>query len=226
MSPAMNPAYFLTGTDTEIGKTFITCALLQRAGRAGLKAVGLKPVAAGTDANGRNEDVEQIRAASTLALADEIINPYCFTAAIAPHIAAAEEGRRIDFAVIRAACAEACAVADLVIVEGAGGFRIPLGADGDSADLAVALDLPVILVVGMRLGCISHALLTAEAIVGRGLKLAGWVANRIDPAMARFEENLATLRELLPAPLLGVVPHAPTGGAAGAGEYLDLTFAS
>lgn len=215
----MSPAYFLTGTDTEIGKTFITCALLQRARRAGLQAAGLKPIAAGTDAAGRNEDVEQIRAASNVVLPDEIVNPYCFAAAIAPHIAAAEEGRRIDFSVIRAACAEARAAADLVIVEGAGGFRIPLGSDGDSADLAVALGLPVILVVGMRLGCISHALLTAEAIVGRGLELAGWVANRIDPAMARFDENLATLRDLLPAPLLGVVPHGPAGGAA---EFLNL----
>lgn len=218
----MSPAYFLTGTDTEIGKTFITCALLHRARHAGLKAAGLKPIAAGTDAAGRNEDVEQIRAASDVRLADEIVNPYCFAAAIAPHIAAAEEGRHIEFPVIRAACDRARAAAGLVIVEGAGGFRIPLGADGDSADLAIALDLPVILVVGMRLGCISHALLTAEAIVGRGLKLAGWVANRIDPAMSRFDENLATLRDLLPAPLLGVVPYAPADGAAGAAQFLNL----
>jgi dethiobiotin synthetase len=218
----MSEAYFLTGTDTEIGKTFITCALLHRASRDGLPAAGLKPVAAGTDATGKNEDVEQIRAASNVLLPDEIINPYCFAAAIAPHIAAAEEGRPIDFAVIKAACTEARAAADLLIVEGAGGFRIPLCADGDSADLAVALGLPVILVVGMRLGCISHALLTVEAIIGRGLKLAGWVANRIDPAMSRFDENLATLQGLLPAPLLGVVPHAPANGAVGAAGFLNL----
>lgn len=218
----MNPAYFLTGTDTEIGKTFITCALLHRARRAGLRAAGLKPVAAGTGSDGKNEDVEQIRAASMLTLPDTVINPYCFAAAIAPHIAAEEEGRVIDFAVIGKACAEARATADLLIVEGAGGFRIPLGPDGDSADLAVALGLPVILVVGMRLGCISHALLTAEAVLARGLPLAGWVANRIDPAMSRCAENLATLRGLLPAPLLGVVPYAPAAGAAGAAEFLNL----
>ncbi|MCB4361460.1 dethiobiotin synthase [Quatrionicoccus australiensis] len=218
----MKKAYFLTGTDTEIGKTFITCALLHRAAQDGQKAAGLKPVAAGTDAAGQNEDVEQILAASNLALPRDIVNPYCFAAAIAPHIAAAEAGRNIDFAVIKASCAEAMAAADFLVVEGAGGFRIPLGVDRDSADLAVDLGLPVILVVGMRLGCISHALLTAEAIVGRGLRLAGWVANRIDPAMSRFAENLATLQELLPAPLLGVVPHAPEGGAAGAASFLNL----
>jgi len=218
----MNSAYFLTGTDTEIGKTFITCALLHRAGRTGLRAAGLKPVAAGTDAGGRNEDVEQIRAASNVALPEAVINPYCFAAAIAPHIAAAEEGRHIDFAVIQAAFDQARTAADLLIVEGAGGFRIPLGKDGDSADLAVRLGLPVIVVVGMRLGCISHALLTAEAVLGRGLKLAGWVANHIDPAMSRFAENLATLQALMPAPLLGVVPHGPAGGAAGASEFLTL----
>ena len=222
----MKTAYFLTGTDTEIGKTFITCALLERAAQAGLKAAGLKPVAAGTDAAGQNEDVEQILAASNLMLPRDIVNPYCFTAAIAPHIAAAEEGRRIDFAVIKAACAQAMAAADFLVVEGAGGFRIPLDGDRDSADLAVDLGLPVILVVGMRLGCISHALLTAEAIVGRGLKLAGWVANRIDPAMTRFDENLATLQALLPAPLLGVVPHAPADGATGAADFLVLPGAA
>ena len=221
----MNPAYFLTGTDTEIGKTFITCALLQHAAQRGIRASGVKPVAAGTDADGRNDDVENIRAASTVALADDILNPYCFSAAIAPHIAASEEGRPIEFATIQRACRQAMQQADLVIVEGVGGFRVPLGGDGDSADLAVALALPVILVVGMRLGCINHALLTAEAIAARGLTLAGWVANRIDPAMARFDENLATLQTLLPAPLLGVVPHNPAGGSAGAAAFLQLPTA-
>jgi dethiobiotin synthetase len=218
----MTTAYFLTGTDTEIGKTFITCALLQRAARDGRRAAGLKPVAAGTDAQGRNEDVEQIRAASNIVLPDEVINPYCFTAAIAPHIAAAEEGRRIEFAPILAARDRAVQEAELVIVEGVGGFRVPLGSDGDSADLARALGLPVILVVGMRLGCISHALLSAEAIAARGLQLAGWVANRIDPAMARFEDNLATLRQRLPAPLLGCVPHDPTRDPAVAADFLEF----
>nr|MBL8411193.1 dethiobiotin synthase [Dechloromonas sp.] len=218
----MNQAYFLTGTDTEIGKTFITCALLRHAAERGLRAAGIKPVAAGTGAEGRNEDVENIRAAASIALPDETLNPYCFRAAVAPHIAAAEEGVRIDFGRIADGVNNGRKLTDLLIVEGVGGFRVPLGPDGDSADLAVRLGLPVIFVVGMRLGCINHALLSAEAIAARGLPIAGWVANRIDPAMSRFEENLATLENLLPAPLLGVVPHAPLGGNAGAAGHLRL----
>ncbi|MGB7502704.1 MAG: dethiobiotin synthase [Azonexus sp.] len=227
----MSHAYFLTGTDTEIGKTFITCALLHRARQLGMKAAGLKPVAAGTDAAGKNEDVESIRAASNVALPPQIINPYCFAPAIAPHLAAAEAGVSIDFARIAAACACARAQADLLIVEGAGGFRVPLGVDRtpgalpsgrDTADLAVALALPVILVVGLRLGCINHALLTAEAIAARGLTLAGWVANRIDPAMTRADENIAALRERLGAPLLGIVPYLPGGNPAAAACHLKL----
>ncbi|MDP3137824.1 MAG: dethiobiotin synthase [Azonexus sp.] len=218
----MNQAYFLTGTDTEIGKTFITCALLHRATQLGLKAAGVKPIAAGTDALGDNEDVENILAASNVTLAREITNSYCFKAAVAPHIAAAEEGISIDFATIRAACNSAIEQADLVIIEGVGGFCVPLGVDRNSADLAVALGLPVILVIGLRLGCINHALLTAEAIKARGLPIAGWVANQIDPVMPRFEENLATLKALLPAPLLGVVPYNAAGGSAAAASLLQL----
>lgn len=221
----MSPAYFLTGTDTEIGKTFITCALLHRARLDGLRAAGLKPIAAGTDAHGLNDDVENIRAANSIELPRPLINPYCFAPPIAPHIAAAEAGVTIDFAPIRAACATARQQADLVIVEGVGGFCVPLGDDLGSDDLAVALGLPVILVVGMRLGCISHALLTAEAIAARGLNLVGWVANRIDPAMSRFEENLAALQSRLPAPLLGVVPHDAAGGPQGAAAHLRLPAA-
>jgi len=218
----MNQAYFLTGTDTEIGKTFITCALLHHAAGRGLRAAGIKPVAAGTDAEGRNEDVENIRAAASVALPDTTLNPYCFGAAVAPHIAAADEGVQIDFERIADSVADARKASDLLIVEGVGGFHVPLGPAGDSADLAVRLGLPVILVVGMRLGCINHALLSAEAIAARRLHFAGWVANRIDPAMSRFEENLATLETLLQAPLLGVVPHAPAGGNAGAARFLSL----
>lgn len=223
-------AYFITGTDTEIGKTFVTCALLQRARAQGLRAAGLKPVAAGTETDGENEDVRQILAASNLQLPREQVNRYCFQAAIAPHLAAREEGRAIDFAAIAGDLASARQQADFLIVEGAGGFRVPLGVDRngrpqDSADLAVALGLPVIFVVGMRLGCINHSLLSIEAIAARGLHLAGWVANRIDPAMSRFEENLQTLQELFPAPLLGTIPHAPAGGAAGAADWLQLPAA-
>lgn len=218
----MTQSYFLTGTDTEIGKTFITCTLLQRAQKQGLKAAGIKPIAAGTDALGKNEDVEQIRAASNVPLPNAILNPYCFKAAIAPQLAATEENISIDFATIQTACRHASAQADIVIVEGVGGFRVPLGVDRDSADLAVLLGLPIILVVGMRLGCINHALLTIEAILQRGLTMAGWVANRIDPAMARFDENLATLQSLISAPLLGVVPHLPQGDTRAAADFVKL----
>jgi len=221
----MSQAFFLTGTDTEIGKTFITCALLHRARQLGLRAAGIKPVAAGTDAAGRNEDVENIRAASNVALPREVINPCCLSAAIAPHLAAAEEGVTIDFAPILAACASAIQQTDLLIVEGVGGFRVPLGVDHDGADLAVALALPVILVVGLRLGCLNHALLTADAIAARGLTLAGWVANRIDPDMLRAEDNIAALRERLGAPLLGSVPRIAGSDPAAAASFLDLPSA-
>lgn len=214
MTNKIAPAWFVTGTDTEVGKTFSTCALLHALHQRGLKAAGMKPVAAGTDAAGANEDVEQILAASGAGLPRELVNPYLFSAAIAPHLAAREEGRSIGFAPIVAALDELRRHADVVLVEGVGGFRVPLGADGDSADLAQRLALPVILVVGLRLGCINHALLSAEAIAARGLKLAGWIGNRIDPEMARAEENVATLRDLLKAPLLGVIPPRSTPAAA------------
>lgn len=222
---SLPPAWFVTGTDTEVGKTYSTCALLHRARQLGLSAAGLKPVAAGTDASGRNEDVEAIRAAAMVSLPERTLNTYLLQPPIAPHIAAREAGIEIRFAPIQAALEAARQQAGdngLVLVEGAGGFRIPLGPDGDSADLAVALNLPVILVVGMRLGCINHALLTVEAIAARGLPLAGWIANTMDPAMGRFDDNLQTLTELIPAPLLGVIPHGLPGGPAAAAASLQL----
>lgn len=218
----MSYAFFLTGTDTEVGKTHVTCALLHRARQAGLSAAGLKPVAAGTDAFGENDDVRRILAASSVELPGEIVNPYCFAPAIAPHIAAAEAGVDIDFPHIAETVAVARRQADMVIVEGAGGFCVPFGADRNGADLAVSLGLPVILVVGMRLGCLNHALLTAEAIANRGLLIAGWVANCINPEMQRFNENLATLKELLDAPLLGVLPFDPEASSAAAANRLEL----
>lgn len=218
----MSTAYFLTGTDTEVGKTHASCALLQRAILDGQRAVGLKPVAAGTDALGQNDDVQRILAASNVSLPAEIVNPYCFAPAIAPHIAAAEAGVNIDFAHIATTVKAARQHADIVIVEGAGGFCVPFGVDRNGADLALMLGLPVILVVGMRLGCLNHALLTAEAIATRGLYIAGWIANSISPSMPRFEENLETLRTLLDAPLLGTLPYDPTQSARAAAQHLVL----
>jgi dethiobiotin synthetase len=201
--------YLITGTDTGVGKTLATCALLHTARRQGLRALGMKPVAAGTDSLGHNEDVEAILGAGSVPAARELVNPYCFQAAIAPHIAAAEEARPIGLEPILAAFGQLAAQADRVLVEGVGGFLVPLGPGLDPGDLARRLGLPVILVVGLRLGCLNHALLTAEAIAHRGLHLAGWVANRIDPAMDRWEENREALRSRLGTPLLGTLPYAP-----------------
>ena len=218
----MKHAWFVTGTDTEIGKTFVSCALLHAARAQGLRAIGMKPVAAGCGSDGRNDDVEAIAAASSESLERRRINPYLLKAPIAPHIAAAEEGVRIEPAVIVAAYRELAALADVVIVEGVGGFRVPFDDRQDSADLAVALGLPVILVVGLRLGCINHALLSVEAIAARGLRLAGWVANRIDPTMLRAEENLVALQARIPAPLLGCIPCLPDASPLSAAACLRL----
>ena len=209
-SNPQKPAWFVAGTDTEIGKTFVACALLHALRNQGYSAIGMKPVAAGTDENGRNDDVEALLAAASVKAPRELINPYLYAPAIAPHIAAAEEGRPIDLERIAQSFAALHPLADALIVEGVGGFCVPLGPQVDAADLAQRLALPVILVVGMCLGCINHALLSAQAIAARGLPLAGWVANRIDPGMARFDENLASLEARLAAPLLGVIPAHST----------------
>ena len=221
----MNTAYFLTGTDTEIGKTHIACALLERARLLGLRATGLKPVAAGIEADGENDDVRRIRQASNVALPAQIRNPYRFAPPIAPHLAAAQAGVEIDFAQIAASLGNARQHADFVVVEGAGGFCIPLGPDQTSADLAVALQLPVILVVGLRLGCLNHALLTAEAITRRGLALAGWVGNHLATPMSHAAENMATLRALLPAPCLGEVTWRDDGDVCASAHELQLPSA-
>lgn len=220
-------AFFITGTDTEIGKTFVTCTLLHAARNRGLTAIGMKPIAAGAETvNGEfiNEDAARLRAAGSFDPGLTLLNPYCLTSPIAPHIAAAEEGVRIDAGRIHDAFAALKTQADVVFVEGVGGFRVPLDDDYDTADLARDMGLPVILVVGMKLGCINHALLTAEAIAARGLNLAGWVANRIDPAMLRFEQNLDALRQRLSAPLLGIVPFQADGNPAAAAGALKLPF--
>ena len=210
MSVPIKSAWFIAGTDTEVGKTFASCALLHVLRNAGIAAVGMKQVAAGTDAAGRNDDVEALRAASGVQAPRALINPYLFQPAIAPHIAAAEEGRCIDIEHIVRTFDTLREQADTILVEGVGGFCVPLGPDSDTADLAEKLGLPVILIVGMRLGCINHALLTQQSIAARGLKLAGWIANRIDPDMSRFEENLAALKTRVAAPLLGVIPANST----------------
>ena len=209
----MPTAYFIAGTDTGVGKTTIACALLQALALSGRSVVGMKPVAAGcvaTPLGLQNEDVKLLCAASTLDAPPEWVNPYALRAAVAPHLAAEQDGVQLELSTMVHAFQHLQRLADVVIVEGVGGWMVPFNAAETSADLAQALNLPIILVVGMRLGCLSHALLTAQALQAQGLQLYGWVANHIDPDMALFDENVQTLSARLGAPLLGIVPHCTT----------------
>ena len=201
---------FVTGTDTGVGKTLVSAALLHALSKHHARVVGMKPVAAGTQCiNGvqANDDVLALRAASSLAVPPELDNPVLLPDPVSPHIAAARAGVKIDIAHLVACHRALAALADAVVVEGAGGFQVPLSASETGADLAHALGLPVVLVVGLRLGCLNHALLTADAIRARGLTLAGWVANHMDATMLAQEDNIAFLQQKLQAPLLATVPY-------------------
>lgn len=216
---------FVTGTDTEIGKTLISSALLYVLGQAGVRAAGMKPLAAGAelrDGTWHNEDVDQLHDAAPLKLPRELTTPYLLRTPAAPHIAAAQECVLIEPRHIIASYERVRAQAEAVVVEGVGGWRVPLTHGYDTSDLARQLGLPVILVVGLRLGCINHALLTAEAIASRGLKLAGWVANTVDPAMGHMDGNIEAIAARISAPLLGHVPRLEHPTAAAAAAYLDL----
>jgi dethiobiotin synthetase len=205
-------AWLVTGTDTEIGKTFAACVLIHAARAQGLTALGMKPVASGAqtiDGKTINEDAAQLLAVGSFDPGLELLNPYCLRAPVSPHLAAREENIHIDFMRIRQAFNELAQGCDRLFVEGAGGFLAPLGEDVDAPRIALELDLPLILVVGMRLGCINHALLTAEAILSRGLRLEGWIANCLYPDMPRLYDNIGYLRHRLAAPLLGTLPYAP-----------------
>ena len=208
-SEMIKQAYFVTGTDTGVGKTRVSAALISAFKAHDHRVLGMKPIAAGTvlvDEKYQNEDVIMLSDAANVSAPADLINPYLFDPPIAPHIAAAQAGVSISLETIQAAFIQLQSLAEVVIVEGAGGFLVPLDDQQDMGDLAKCLQLPMILVVGMRLGCLNHALLTVEAIQSRGLTLAGWVANHIDPDMLCVEENLASLRQRIPAPCLGVLP--------------------
>ena len=201
---------FVTGTDTGVGKTLVSTGLLHALAPHHRRVVGMKPVAAGVVPWGEDwasEDAIALRSASTLAVAPELDNPVLLLDPLSPHIAAERAGVQIDIAAIVRSYQALAAQADAVVVEGAGGFHVPLTDTQTGADLAQALALPVVLVVGLRLGCLSHALLTAEAIRARGLVLVGWVANRVDPEMEAADENIAYLRARLGVPLLAEVPY-------------------
>lgn len=222
----MNPAYFITGTDTDVGKTTVAAGLLFAAREAGLTTAAGKPVASGcehTPKGLRNADALALMAECSLPLTYNEVNPVAFEPAIAPHIAAREVGVTLTVeSLLPPMQAILAKQAQFTLIEGAGGWRVPLSGQDSLSGLAQALDLPVILIVGVRLGCISHALLTAEAIARDGLQLAGWVANIIGPKTSRLEENLATLAERLPAPCLGRVPRLKSATAKAVAEHLQL----
>lgn len=195
---------FVTGTDTGVGKTRVAVALIHALRAQGLRVAAMKPVSAGSAPGELNEDVVALMQAANVTANVRDVNPYAFVEPVAPHIAAQQAGVRIDLDVIAESYARLAAVAEVVVVEGAGGWRVPLNERDDMASLAQRLDLPVVLVVGLRLGCINHALLAVESIASRHMHWAGWVGNHIDPEMAQQAANLDALRVRLPDPCLGI----------------------
>lgn len=222
----MSQAYFIAGTDTDVGKTTIAAGLLHAARQHGLSTLAAKPVASGcvvTPKGLRNSDALALIDESSIKLPYEEVNPFAFEPAIAPHVAAREAGVALSVPTLLEAMHHVLAQnADFTLIEGAGGWRVPLSDHANLSDLAIALKLPVILVVGVRLGCINHALLSAEAIARDGLQLAGWVANIVDPRTSRLEDNLSSLAERLPAPCLGRVPWLKQASADAVAAHLQL----
>ena len=216
---------FVTGTDTEIGKTLISSAVVHLQAQKGFKVAGMKPVAAGAvfqehpDKRWFNEDVHSLMNASSVYLPQDTVCPYLFKTPVAPHLAAEQEGVNIDPNVILQAYEKLRSLTQAVVVEGVGGFRVPLTRTFDTADLASMLELPVILVVGMRLGCINHALLSAESIRARGLNLVGWVANSMGQPMNKLEENIQAIDQRIGAKKLAYVPYLRNASAEAAAPY-------
>jgi len=232
MNGAIARGVFVAGTDTGIGKTVVSASLLAALNAPGCRAVGMKPVASGCasgESGLRNDDAQTLIAHSAGAPDYAQVNPYALPEPVAPHLAARAAGIEIRLERIVAAHAALRAQADIVVVEGVGGWAVPLSAARMQCDLVRALGLPVILVVGLRLGCLNHALLSARAIDADGCRLLGWIGNRVDPAMARVDENVATLRERLAAPCLGVLPflddHDPRAMAGHLGAALAILTA-
>lgn len=220
--------FFITGTDTEVGKTSIATGLLHGARKLGLSTMALKPIASGskqTLAGLRNADALALWKGCSIALRYDEVNPLCFEPAIAPHIAAANTGKVLKASVLVDRIQSTLVKhADFSLIEGAGGWHVPLNEHELLSDVVKALAIPVILVVGMRLGCVNHALLTKRAILQDDLLLAGWVANVIDPSMANLSENTQTLVQYLGAPLLGVVPNMPNPSAQDISEHLEMSL--
>lgn len=208
-APHLGPGLFVTGTDTGCGKTEVSLGLMHWFQARGLKVFGMKPVASGCEVTEQglcNQDALSLQRQASRPLPYARVNPYAFAPPVAPHLAAEQAGVSIDLAVIRSAWQGLAEQADLVVVEGVGGWRVPLGPGLEQADLVRAMDLPVVLVVGLRLGCLNHALLSAEGILASGARLLGWAANSVDPGMLLPQQNITALAERLPAPCLGRVP--------------------
>ena len=223
----MTAGVFVAGTDTGVGKTHTAVSLVVALRSAGYCVGVMKPVAAGvveTNHGPRNDDAVALAASSAQPVEYEFLNPYLFDEPIAPHLAAAEANVDIDVAVIEGAFAQLVERSDAMVVEGAGGWLVPIGPERTMADIARALNLPVLLVVGMRLGCLNHALLTASAISSAGLALSGWVANCIDPEMRRLDQNIAALAERLPAPLVATLPWEPSATPESNAHRFDLSL--
>lgn len=221
----MAQGYFITGTDTECGKTEITLGLMHLLQAKGKSVSGMKPVASGaldTKDGQRNDDAQRIQQQASKLIPYDLVNPFAFEPPIAPHLAADIVEQKISFELILECYERLSSLSDRVIVEGVGGWRVPLSSDGDLSDLAKAMGLPVILVVGVKLGCINHALLAVESILAKKLTLAGWVANVMDPEMLELDANLATLRESIDAPCIGVVPYMHTVDTSAVADYLKL----
>lgn len=221
----MSKGFFVTGTDTGVGKTVVTLGLMQALQTQGLCVVGMKPVASGCEptADGpRNADAQALLAQSSIGPPYELVNPWAFEPAVAPHIAAAREGRRIELSLLTDSFGRLAAQAERVVVEGIGGWRVPLNDSHAVSDLAVALGLPVLLVVGLRLGCLNHAILSWESLQATGVRCAGWVANQTDPGMSNLEENVACLASVFGAAPAGLIPFLAAPGAASVAKRLDI----
>jgi dethiobiotin synthetase len=222
----MSRGIFITGTDTGVGKTLVTVTLMRAFACKGLRVNGMKPVASGSErtaAGLRNSDAVLIQHAATVPLTYEAVNPYAFEPPIAPHIAAKRAGIHIDLNRLTSAYERLSAAADVTLVEGAGGWRTPLDRQRFLSDLPERLGLDVVLSVGLRLGCLNHALLTTEAIrVGGRARLVGWVGSCIDVEYACIEENIASLRELIQAPCLGIIPNLKEPTPEKAQVYVSL----
>ena len=222
---ALPRGLFITGTDTDCGKTLIASAVIHAYRRLGLRVVGMKPVASGSAMHNGvlvNNDVESLTSAANVELPADIVNPYIFEPAISPHFAAADKGVRIEKERILSAFKQCQEAADIVIVEGAGGWRVPLGDGLDIATLAKAMDLPVLMVTGLRLGCINHTLLTFDDIQAKGCQIAGWVANLIDENYGFIDQTITSIQSEAPAALLARVPWLEDPDAEKLASAIDL----